>query len=467
MSNGPVPIKTSVDKLIEENKTVVTPWEVKGIINYNKLIEHFGCEPIDGKLIKRFEQVTKVKAHAWLRRGIFFSNKDLNEVLNDYESGKPVYLYTGRGPSSERMHLGHLVPFLFTKYLQDAFQAVLIIQMSDDEKYYFKSVVEGKPVEHYNRLTFENAKDIIACGFNPDKTFIFSNFNTCGGALYHNCVRVLQSVTGNRIKGIYGLDLMNTNGQLCWPSFQCAPAYSNSFPDILHKDGKYSDPLPDGTKFYKGPHIRCLVPMAIDQDPYFRMARDFVDKHKKNGYIKPATVHSRFLTALEGPYAKMSSGGTNQALFLSDTAAQINKKINKYAYSGGQMNVEEHRKYGGDTDIDVSFQYLIYFCHDDVKMTDIAHKYRSGEMLSSEIKEIMIGYVSTVISDHQEARSKITDNVLRTYFNRNRDFDMSHVDRPDIELESDETYDSYGVNFDKNFGAKMNEAEAERRKFGW
>ena len=100
-------------------------------------------------------------------------------------------------------------------------------------------------------------------------------------------------------------------------------------------------------------------------------------------------------------------------------------------------------------------------------MTDIAHKYRSGEMLSSEIKEIMIGYVSTVISDHQEARSKITDDVLRTYFNRNRDFDMSHVDRPDIELESDETYDSYGVNFDKNFGAKMNEAEAERRKFGW
>ena len=467
MSSAPAPIKTNVDKLIEDNKTVVTPWEVKGIINYNKLIEHFGCDPIDGTLIKRFEQVTKVKAHTWLRRGLFFSNKDLNKILDDYEAGKPIYLYTGRGPSSEHMHMGHLVPFMFTKYLQDALQAVLVIQMSYDEKYYFKSVGEGKPVEHYNRLTFENAKDIIACGFNPEKTFIFSNFNTCGGPLYHNCVRVLQSVTGTRIKGIYGLNLENTNGQLCWPSFQCAPAYSNSFPDILHKDGPYSEPLPDGTKFYTGPHIRCLVPMAIDQDPYFRMARDFVDKHKKEGYIKPATIHSRFLTALEGPNAKMSSTGTNQALFLSDTPAEIKRKINRHAFSGGKANLEDHRKYGGDLTCDVPFQYLLYLCDDDSKMRDIAHRYRSGEMLTGDIKIIMIDHVTKVVTDHQQARAAITDETLRKFFNRDRVFDMTRVERPDLELESDEAYAGYGIDFDKNFGAKMNAAETARTSFGW
>lgn len=460
-------VKTNIDQLIEENKTVVTPWEVKGIINYNKLIEHFGCDPIDGKLIKRFEQVTNVKAHTWLRRGLFFSNKDLDKVLDDYENGKPIYLYTGRGPSSEHMHLGHLVPFMFTKYLQDALQANLVIQMSDDEKYYFKSGSEGKPVEHYNQLTYENAKDIIACGFNPDKTFIFSNFNTCGGPLYHNCVRVLQSVTGTRIKGIYGLDLTNTNGQLCWPSFQCAPAYSNSFPDILHKEGPYSEPLPDGTKFYTGPHMRCLVPMAIDQDPYFRMARDFVDKHKSEGYIKPATIHSRFLTALEGPNAKMSSSGNSQALFLSDSPAEIKKKINKHAYSGGQASIEDHRKYGGDLNIDVPFQYLLYLCDDDSKMKEIAQKYRSGEMLTGEIKEIMIEYVTKVITEHQQARAAITDETLRKFFNRNRDFNNDRIERQPIELESNEAYTGYGISFDKEFGTKMNDAEASRRGMGW
>lgn len=43
------------------------------------------------------------------------SFRDMNQVLDAYENKKPFYLYTGRGPSSEAMHLGHLVPFIFTK----------------------------------------------------------------------------------------------------------------------------------------------------------------------------------------------------------------------------------------------------------------------------------------------------------------------------------------------------------------
>ena len=50
----------------------VTPWKVEGFVDYLKLIQKFGCDAIDGKLIKRFEQVTQTKAHCWLRRGIFF-----------------------------------------------------------------------------------------------------------------------------------------------------------------------------------------------------------------------------------------------------------------------------------------------------------------------------------------------------------------------------------------------------------
>jgi len=42
------------------------------------------------------------------------------------------------GPSSEAMHLGHLLPFIFTKYLQDAFNVPLVIQITDDEKYFHK-----------------------------------------------------------------------------------------------------------------------------------------------------------------------------------------------------------------------------------------------------------------------------------------------------------------------------------------
>lgn len=44
-----------------------------------------------------------------------FPVRDMNQVLDAYENKKPFYLYTGRGPSSEAMHVGHLIPFIFTK----------------------------------------------------------------------------------------------------------------------------------------------------------------------------------------------------------------------------------------------------------------------------------------------------------------------------------------------------------------
>ena len=42
--------------------------------------------------------------------------RDMHQILDLVEQKKKFYLYTGRGPSSEAMHLGHLIPFIFTKY---------------------------------------------------------------------------------------------------------------------------------------------------------------------------------------------------------------------------------------------------------------------------------------------------------------------------------------------------------------
>ena len=438
---------------------IVNPWMVqsKDAIDYMKIIERFGCNLITPHLLKRFEKVTHMRAHTWLRRGIFFSHKDLENILNEYEAGNTIYLYTGRGPSSEAMHLGHMIPFMFTKYLQDAFDAVLVIQLSDDEKYSFKGRDEGKRLEEYNRLSYENSRDIIACGFNPDKTFIFSNLKTVGGELYENTVKIMTT-TGNQIKGIYGLSLDNTIGQLAWPAFQCAPTYSNSFSDILHPDGPYNVNKYDGSRVYTGSHIHCLVPMAIDQDPYFRMARDFAAKFKKDGFIKPATIYTKFLVALGGINAKMSSTGiaaSDTTIYMTNDLKKIRKTIIKHAYSGGQDTLELHRKLGGDLTKDVSYQYLVYFEPDDDRLCEIAHKYRSGKMTSGEIKNIMSDVVCEVIRKHQATRYALTDDDVRKFFTRDRKFDLTRSNRPPLELHADNVYDSYGINFDPTFGTEV------------
>lgn len=66
---------------------------------------------------------------------------------------------------------------LCCRYLQDAFKVPLVIQLTDDEKCMWKNL----SVEESQRLARENAKDIIACGFDISKTFIFSDFDYVGG----------------------------------------------------------------------------------------------------------------------------------------------------------------------------------------------------------------------------------------------------------------------------------------------
>lgn len=46
-------------------------------------------------------------------------------------------------------------------------------------------------------------------------------------------------------------------------------------------------------------------------------------------------------------------------------------QINKHAFSGGKDTVEEHRKFGGNPDVDVSFMYLTFFLEDDEQLEKI------------------------------------------------------------------------------------------------
>jgi tryptophanyl-tRNA synthetase len=61
--------------------------------------------------------------------------------------------------------------------LQEAFKVPLVIQLTDDEKFLWKNLT----IQESKRLARENAKDIIACGFDIERTFIFSDFSFVGG----------------------------------------------------------------------------------------------------------------------------------------------------------------------------------------------------------------------------------------------------------------------------------------------
>uniref|UniRef100_A0A915EC79 tryptophan--tRNA ligase n=1 Tax=Ditylenchus dipsaci TaxID=166011 RepID=A0A915EC79_9BILA len=210
---------------------VVTPWNVRsknaGGVDYNKFMVNF-----------------ELKA-------------GLDKILDRFEKKKPFFLYTGRGPSSGSLHLGHLVPFMFVKYLQESFNVPLIVQMTDDEKFMWNADLR---LEEARKMAKDNVKDIISVGFDPKNTFIFTNSEYMCPAFYANVLKIWKSISLARNQAIFGFSR--------------------------------NDSLQFSRNIEFRANIPCLIPCAIDQDPYFRLAGD-IAPHL--GYEEPATMYSKFL----------------------------------------------------------------------------------------------------------------------------------------------------------------------------
>src|SRR5512138_53082 len=146
---------------------VVTPWEVKGKVDYQRLIKEFGTQPLTPALLQKLETYTD-KLHLQLEREIFFSHRDLDTVLELYDKGIKFVLYTGRGPSGP-IHIGHLIPWIFTLHIQQKFNTRLYFQITDDEKYL---IDDKSSLEKTGHWAYQNALDLIALGFKPDNTYI-------------------------------------------------------------------------------------------------------------------------------------------------------------------------------------------------------------------------------------------------------------------------------------------------------
>ena len=375
-------------------KNHVTPWEVTGAVDYEKLIQEFGVQPIDEELLARLEvhaQKKGLELHPHLRRGIFFAHRDLKWLLDKYEAGEEFFLYTGRSPSGP-IHLGHVMAWEFTKWLQEVFDCELWFQFPDEEKFLLKNDVSLQDTKHWLQ---ENLLDVIAIGFDPKKTHFLIDTQHAN-LLYPQAIRVAKKITYNQVKNTFGFSDSQNIGAIFYTAMQAVPAF---LPSVI-----------------AGKNIPCLIPYAIDQDPHFRISREVI---KKLGYYKPASIQCRFLPSLKGLDAdgKMSSSQQNAAVLMTDTEAQVKKKINKYARSGGQETLEEHRKKGGDPAVDVAYQWLRFLEPSDEKLQELHDRYVSGELLSGEMKQACIHAVNTYLATHQlrreQAANKVDQFILR------------------------------------------------------
>lgn len=362
----------------------ITPWDVDGEIDYEKLVREFGVTSLR-------ELPGVFNENVLFRRGIVFAHRDIQRILEAVKNKKKFVMMTGLMPTG-KFHIGHMILALQMIFYQKL-GAKIYIAVADLEAYNTRN----QSLEESKKIAIEEyIKNYIALGLKPEHCEIYFQSERSKNANKSNAYYRLQNIlakhaTANEFKAVYG----NINpGKMIVSLLQAS--------DMLHVQ------LPE----FEG-LCPVLVPVGIDQDPHLRLARDLVSRIKNPKFIQLSSTYHIFVPGLKG--GKMSSSDPTSFIALTDDAKTVENKIKKYAFSGGGATVEEHRKKGGNPDIDISYQYLkIFFEPDDKKLKKIHDDYKSGKLLTGELKEILITKMNEFLAEHQKKR-KAAEKVLSKY----------------------------------------------------
>ncbi|HZY92925.1 MAG TPA: tryptophan--tRNA ligase [Thermoplasmata archaeon] len=365
----------------EKPEFVVTPYEVRGRIDYDRLREQFGTQEITADLLARLRTAAGGELHPLLSREIYYSHRDLGAILDQYERGTPFFLYSGRGPSGP-LHTSHLVPFDLCAWLQKKFHVPMYIQITDDEKFWLRPKLSRAETRRWG---LENLYDLLAVGFDPEGTHVFFDSRSIA-ALYPLAAEAAKKIPYSTAKAVFGFPPSTNIGLVFYTALQTAPSFYPSW--------------------VSGRPVPCLIPCGIDQDPHFRITRDIAEAL---GYPKPALLHSKMLPGLLGQDRVMSTTGDvpENALFLNDSPKEVTRKI-RHAFTGGRATVEEQRRLGATPEIcSIWAAWRSKFAPDEKEFQQITDGCRRGTLLCGECKGMLIDRVQGFLEEHAERREKV------------------------------------------------------------
>ena len=366
---------------------------LKKSTDYNRLVREFGLSYLR-------DLKSRIKnPHPWIQREIFFAHRDFDKILDISEKGEQFAVVSGRGPSN-KVHLGHLGVFSVVKWLQSEYGAEVYIPLSDDEKCVFKKI---KRLEEALYYAYDNALDIAALGFNPQKTHFF--ISTKYAPIYRYAVMLSRHATFSTVKAIFGFNNETNPGAIFYPLVQSV--------HIL---------LPT---FEKG--LPVVVPIAVDQDPYIRLTRDLAGKI---GYFKPSALHSKFLSGLDG--TPMSASRPETAIFIDDKDKVIKQKIWR-ALTGGQGTLAKQKELGGEPERCIVFEWFrAYSLKSDEEIKKIYNECKGGARFCGQCKKELTKDIIKIVHEQRKRKMEIAKRLDR-YFLHEIDFEIVEKVIEDIE----------------------------------
>ncbi|PIN80973.1 tryptophan--tRNA ligase [Candidatus Woesearchaeota archaeon CG10_big_fil_rev_8_21_14_0_10_32_9] len=350
---------------------IIDPWGSELPEDYVKIIKDFGLETFDKEL---FPDPNRL-----MRRGVVFAGRDLKIISKAIKEKKPFYALSGLMPTNDQIHLGNKSVVENLKYFQEK-GAKTYILVADLEA----AAARGITVEEGRRRALNfHIPAYIALGLDPKKTvFYFQSQNMDVVRLGYEFA---QKITLNEFKGIYG---SADPGRIMSAVTQVGDIL---FPQLAQR-------------------MPGIIPVGIDQDPHMRLTRDVVARTKQQKFFAPSSLYHKYMPSLDGGL-KMSKSKADHAISLPEDIASVKKKINR-ALTGGRDTVEEHRRLGAEVEKDMVFELLKqHLIEDDVELQKIYDDYKSGKMLSGELKQLACKKMETFMNDFNNKLEKARKDI--------------------------------------------------------
>ena len=445
----------------DENITI-DPWGSAQSTDYDRIIEQFGLSPMTG-----VDMINPTKLH---RRGIVFAHRDMEAVQEAQRTGDAVGVLTGLMPSGQ-MHMGHSMVVEQVKWFQqqgaDVSIAVADLESQATRGIDLakgRSVAMEEYIAHYaalgldperTQVYFQSTRHAVQrLGFRLGTRTNLSEFEAIYGFsgetnLAHVQAPMVQvgDILHPQLDEFGGLrpvvvpvgvdqdpHLRLTRGlasKTNWFNLRTAPSSGVLISTSVHDDNAHVFGRQPNGRLDKGKVaavydriVQCVqslgfsdivsspkqghvhVPSATKRDHHgLRMALLRLERDLGGmGLLAPSSTYHHFAVGLTG--SKMSSSQPKTTLFLRDDLATVEKKI-KRAFSGSQATVEEHRRLGGNPDIDVAYQYMMYFFEeDDAHLAELNAAYRAGTLLAGEMKQACIDRAVAWMSHLDEMRDQ-------------------------------------------------------------
>ena len=449
----------------------IDPWSSEQSTDYARIRDQFGLQSLD---------LTQVPNPSMLhRRGIIFAHRDLDVVTGCMERSDPFGVLTGLMPSG-RMHLGHSMVIEQVRWFQEQGADITVTvadlealatrgtSLEEGRKTALKEYVHnyaalGLDPKSTNVYFQSGRPEVQRLAFSLGRRTNLSEFEAIYGFkgdtnLAHVQAPLVQvgDIIHPQLKEFGGLrpivvpvgvdqdpHLRLTRGlagKTNW--FNVGPGKRSGAQIRLSVQDENSDALgqaPNGrvdrarrqsvfdgivsnlehmgfSDIMSNPKEGMVnVPSATSQDIH-RIRMQMLAYERSlggQGLLAPSSTYHHFAVGLTGD--KMSSSQPKTTIFLDDDIGVVEKKI-KRAFSGGQPTIEEHRRIGGNPDIDVAYQYMMYFFEDDdAYLEEINQQYRSGSLLAGEMKQLCIDRATAWLSNHQEMKDQ-TAHLVDEFF---------------------------------------------------